>query len=153
MELLFFIFLCFSEPSLTPVNPSLTHTPIALIAASTSQCEDNHYKNGSSKPNHKKSFKNIEKTASYASPESPLSKMDLMSPPPSADSIDGLSTPKNIGNLEIPTPERLLPIGSHGKDGMTALVEKVREVLDIPDISHLKHSHTDKNEVSDLFCS
>jgi protein unc-79 len=131
----------FSEPSLTPACTPNSQTGLNCATNSSTCEENNHYKdNGSSKPNHKKSFKNIEKTCSYASPESPLSKMDLMSPPPSADSLDGLTAPKNLGNLEIPTPERLLPIGSHGKEGMTALVDKVREVLDIPDISHLKHS-------------
>lgn len=73
----------------------------------------------------------------YGSPESPLSKMDMMSPP-GTDCKDGILSPSSIGHLEIPTPERLLPIGSHGKDGISTLVDRVREALSIPDISHLK---------------
>lgn len=93
----------------------------------------------------KKSFRHIDRN-SYGSPESPLSKMDLMSPPTSNDTLDGLLSPSNLGHLEIPTPERLLPIGQHGKDGMSALVDKVREALTIPDISHLRQDSLERSE-------
>lgn len=53
----------------------------------------------------------------------------------------------SIAQLELPTPERLLPIGQHGKEGLSALVEKVREALSVPDIRHLKQDSLDKSEV------
>lgn len=64
------------------------------------------------------------------SPDSPLSKMDLMvldSPPANATS------PLNANNkidsqLEIPTQERLLPIGSNSKD-VCQLVDKIKQAL------------------------
>lgn len=64
-------------------------------------------------------------------------------------SFDGLVSPKSVTQLEFPTPERLLPIGQHAKDGMISLADKVREVLSISDISHLKQeSSFEKSEVS-----
>lgn len=82
--------------------------------------------------------KNIERRSNYfGSPESPLSRMDLMSPPDLSETTDGLISPSSV-KLEIPTPERLLPIGNISKDGVSSLVERVREALSIPDISHLK---------------
>lgn len=84
----------------------------------------------------------------YGSPESPLSKMDIMSPPEtdlSTDGTDTLLSPSSL-KLEIPTPERLLPIGNMGKESVSSLVDRVREALSIPDISHLKsQDHLDKN--------
>lgn len=76
-----------------------------------------------------------------------MTKMNIMSNP-AQDLPDALlSSPHSISQLEFPTPERLLPIGQHGKDqGMTALVEKVREALALPDISHLK-KHEDAKKV------
>lgn len=44
----------------------------------------------------------------------------------------------SVTQLELPTPERLLPIGQHGKESLTCLVDKVREALSVPDISHLR---------------
>lgn len=83
----------------------------------------------------------------YGSPESPLSKMDIMSPPETDLSTDGTETllsPSSM-KLEFPTPERLLPIGNMGKESVSSLVERVREALSIPDISHLKsQDHLDK---------
>lgn len=76
-----------------------------------------------------------------------MTKMNIMSNP-SQDLPDALLSPHSVSQLEFPTPERLLPIGQHGKDqGMTALVEKVREALALPDISHLK-KHEDSKKVS-----
>ncbi|XP_017847930.1 protein unc-79 homolog isoform X8 [Drosophila busckii] len=73
---------------------------------------------------------------SYGSPDSPLSKMNVMPNP--RDELDAglLPTPKNIAALEIPTPERLLPIGT--QDTVAGLVERVRDGLSLPDISHLR---------------
>lgn len=99
--------------------------------------------------------KTIEKIAEINSPESPLSKMSIMpNPLPNAaqlhGSLDGLLSPKSVTQLEFPTPERLLPIGQHAKDGMISLADKVREVLSISDISHLKQeSSFEKSEVSE----
>lgn len=46
----------------------------------------------------------------------------------------------SLSQLEIPTQERLLPIGQLGKDGMASLVDKVREALSITDVAHIKSS-------------
>lgn len=84
----------------------------------------------------------------YGSPESPLSKMDIMSPPEtdlSTDGTENLLSPSSV-KLEFPTPERLLPIGNISKENVSSLVERVREALSIPDISHLKsQDHLDKS--------
>lgn len=55
-----------------------------------------------------------------------------------------------MSQLELPTQERLLPIGQLGKDGMALLVDKVREALSITDISHLKRDNLDKAGVKFL---
>lgn len=83
----------------------------------------------------------------YGSPESPLSRMDIMSPPETDLSTDGtdLLSPGSV-KLEIPTPERLLPIGNSNKENVSSLVDRVREALSIPDISHLKsQDHLDRS--------
>lgn len=127
------------EPSITPAT-----TPISQSGITTSLSNED---NARSKPPNMKSIKSIDKTSfNYGSPDSPMSKMNLMSPPDASDATDGLLTPKSIAQLELPTPERLLPIGQYGKEGMSALVEKVREALAVPDISHLKHDSLDKTE-------
>lgn len=124
------------EPSLTPST-----TPIPPSG------ED--VKASSSKP----LLKSIDKIAEIGSPESPLSKMNIMpNPPPNnshiPENMDGLLSPKSVTQLEFPTPERLLPIGQHAKDGINTLADKVREVLSISEISHLKQeSSFDKSEV------
>uniref|UniRef100_A0A1A9X1K3 Protein unc-79 homolog n=1 Tax=Glossina brevipalpis TaxID=37001 RepID=A0A1A9X1K3_9MUSC len=89
-----------------------------------------------------KTLKRSEKA--YGSPDSPLSKMNVMPNP--TDELDAscLPTPKNITSLEIPTPERLLPIGP--QESVTAIVERVREALHLPDISHLKQDSLDASE-------
>lgn len=76
----------------------------------------------------------------------------MPNPPPTnshiPENMDGLLSPKSVTQLEFPTPERLLPIGQHAKDGITTLADKVREVLSISEISHLKQeSSFDKSEV------
>lgn len=91
----------------------------------------------------------IDRRNFYGSPESPLSRMDILSPPETDVSTDGdtLVSPSSLRQLEIPTPERLLPIGN--KDSVSSLVDRVREALSIPDISHLKsQDHLDKGDTS-----
>lgn len=98
--------------------------------------------------NHQSYIKNIDRKNYYGSPESPLSRMDIMSPPEtdlSTDGTDTLLSPSSV-KLEIPTPERLLPIGNMGKENVSSLVDRVREALSIPDISHLKsQDHLDRS--------
>lgn len=93
-------------------------------------------------------FRNIErKNHYYGSPESPLSRMDIMSPPETDLSTDGTDNMMSTSSvkLEFPTPERLLPIGNMGKESVSSLVDRVREALSIPDISHLKsQDHLDR---------
>lgn len=114
------------ETSITPVS-----TPVQLLSAEEKRAP---YKKGN--------MRSIEKQQiNYGSPESPLSKMDLMTPP--ADATDtALLSPSSIGHLEIPTPERLLPIGQN-EGSLSTLVDRVREALQIPDISHLKQDSTE----------
>lgn len=97
-------------------------------------------------PTAKKHFKTFDTAVCYGSPESPLSKMSILSTP--CPDLGDLLSPKSVSQLELPTPERLLPIGQHGKEGITALVDKVREALTIPDISHLKQESLDKSDSS-----
>lgn len=124
------------EPSLTPAS-----TPISNNGTPQNTGEE------SSKMFHRSDIRNFDRSLNYASPETPLSKMDLMIPP-ATENAETLLSPRSIAQLEIPTPERLLPIGQHGKEGISALVDKVREALTIPDISHLKHDSLDKSDVS-----
>ncbi|XP_055589112.1 protein unc-79 homolog isoform X2 [Uranotaenia lowii] len=124
------------EPSLTPAS-----TPISNSGTSQNNSEEN-----CSRTAHRNELRQFERcTNNYASPETPLSKMDLMIPP-ATESTEGLLSPRSIAQLEIPTPERLLPIGQHGKEGISALADRVREALSIPDISHLKHDSFDKSD-------
>lgn len=125
------------EPSITPST-----TPIPPTNEET--------KSGGPKP----LIKSIDKIVEIGSPESPLSKMNIMpNPPPNSsqlpENMDGLLSPKSVTQLEFPTPERLLPIGQHAKDGLNTLADKVREVLSISEISHLKQeSSFEKSEVN-----
>lgn len=124
------------EPSVTPNT-----TPIPPLSE--------EIKASTTKP----LLKSIDKIVEIGSPESPLSKMNIMpNPPPTTsqppESMDGLLSPKSVTQLEFPTPERLLPIGQHAKDGINTLADKVREVLSINEISHLKQeSSFEKSEV------
>lgn len=102
-------------------------------------------------------LKTIEKITEFGSPDSPLSKMNVMpNPLPNAtqSNLDGLLPSSTVAakrpmpQLEFPTPERLLPIGQHSKDAATTLADKVREVLSTTDISHLKQeSSFERSEV------
>ncbi|XP_069685618.1 protein unc-79 homolog isoform X4 [Periplaneta americana] len=74
--------------------------------------------------------RNVKPEDTYGSPESPLSKMDIMTvgSPVELDSENNASSEVtstcSMTQLEFPMPERLLPIGS--------LVEKVRQALGVP---------------------
>ncbi|XP_030374944.1 protein unc-79 homolog isoform X3 [Scaptodrosophila lebanonensis] len=103
----------------------------------TSNAEETRHKKSQTK-----SLKRSDKT--YGSPDSPLSKMNVMPNPRDEADAALLPPPKNIAQLEIPTPERLLPIGT--QDSVAALVERVREGLHLPDISHLKQDSLDVSE-------
>jgi len=46
-----------------------------------------------------------------------------------------ITSPHSISQLELPTPERLLPVGPQRE--FSSLVERVRQVLDISDIEGL----------------
>lgn len=149
------------EPSITPAT-----TPISNTGISPSNEEARGGPNSKLSSSHnKRTLKSFDKSVDYGSPDSPLSKMNIMTNP-AQDVADGMLSPKrfeivlmsetcndanifcSISQLEFPTPERLLPIGQHGKDGISSLVEKVREALAVPDISHLRHDSLDKSEVS-----
>ncbi|XP_006613743.1 protein unc-79 homolog isoform X2 [Apis dorsata] len=74
----------------------------------------------------------------YGSPESPLSKMDVLTVSSSFDQdsetciSSDITSPRSISQLEFPLPERLLPVGPH-RD-FTGLVEHVRQVLGVREI-------------------
>lgn len=127
------------EPCVTPSS-----TPVPQTSSDDSKTSNEH----------KASNKIFDKLAEIHSPESPLSRMSIMpnvfTQANAHTELDGLMSPKSVTQLEFPTPERLLPIGQHGKDGMGSLADKVREVLSINDISHLKQeSSFEKSEVFD----
>ncbi|XP_017968879.1 protein unc-79 homolog isoform X4 [Drosophila navojoa] len=106
-------------------------------ATSSSSVDDSRQKKSQTK-----SLKRTDKP--YGSPDSPLSKMSVMPNP--CDELDASLLPpsKNIAALEIPTPERLLPIGT--QDTVATLVERMRDGLNLPDISHLKQDSLDVSE-------
>lgn len=115
------------EPSLTPAT-----TPVPPSVASIASLNDDkkmNYKLTTTK----KKLKSFEIPTEYGSPDTPMSKMNILSNP-SQDLPDGMLSPTSVSHLEFPTPERLLPIGHLGKDGICALVEKVREALAVPDV-------------------
>lgn len=94
-------------------------------------------------------IKNFQRLNEMGSPDSPLSKMNVLLnplPPPSQNKRDALMSPHSVAQLEFPTPERLLPIGQQCKDSIGSLAEKVREALAVPETSFLKHDSFDKSE-------
>lgn len=96
-------------------------------------------------------IQNVQRMNEFGSPESPMTKMNVMLNPfprTNPDQPDNLVSPQSVSELEFPTPERLLPIGHHDKDGLGSLAEKVREALAVPDTSFLKQDSFDKSEVS-----
>ncbi|KAL5284179.1 UNC79 family protein [Megaselia abdita] len=79
------------------------------------------------------------------SPESPLSRMNVLHmPSEDGDETDSLLSPNLISHMDFPVPERLLPIGQC--DTVAQIVDKVREELKLPDISHLKDDSLDKSD-------
>ncbi|XP_043258139.1 protein unc-79 homolog [Colletes gigas] len=72
------------------------------------------------------------------SPESPLSKMNVLTVSSSFDQdsetcmSSDITSPRSTSQLEFPTPERLLPIGPH-RD-FSGLVEHVRQALGVQEI-------------------
>ncbi|XP_064549249.1 protein unc-79 homolog isoform X2 [Drosophila montana] len=120
-------------------KPIGRHKTIVECSAGTSSssAEESRHKKSQTK-----SLRHSDKA--YGSPDSPLSKMNVMPNP--RDELDaGLLPPsKNIAALEIPTPERLLPIGT--QDTVATLVERMRDGLNLPDISHLKQDSLDVSE-------
>ncbi|XP_012272273.1 protein unc-79 homolog [Orussus abietinus] len=73
------------------------------------------------------------------SPESPLSKMDVLTVGSSFDQdsetcmSSDITSPRSISQLEFPMPERLLPIGPQ-RDVVSSLVEKVRQALGVTEL-------------------
>lgn len=82
----------------------------------------------------------------YGSPESPLSKMDVLTVSSSfeQDSETGASSditsPRSMSQLEFPMPERLLPVGIHNQS-VTGLVERVRQALGVPELPESSENH------------
>ncbi|XP_074099660.1 UNC-79 domain-containing protein isoform X1 [Cotesia typhae] len=79
----------------------------------------------------------------FGSPESPLSKMDVLTVSSSfeQDSETGASSdvtsPRSMSQLEFPMPERLLPIGGIQGQCISGLVERVRQALGVPEDDQL----------------
>ncbi|KAH8399491.1 hypothetical protein KR215_011704 [Drosophila sulfurigaster] len=128
-----------AAPAVT-TKPIGRHKTIVECSAGTSSSSADEARR--EKKSQTKSLRRTDKT--YGSPESPLSKMSVMPNP--RDEVDAglLPPPKSIAALEIPTPERLLPIGT--QDTVATLVERVRDGLNLPDISHLKQDSLDVSE-------
>ncbi|XP_043278465.1 protein unc-79 homolog isoform X2 [Venturia canescens] len=85
----------------------------------------------------------------YGSPESPLSKMDVLTVNSSFDqdsetcASSDITSPRSISQLEFPMPERLLPVGPQ-RECVSGLVERVREALGVPEIEDsAPHSTSD----------
>ncbi|XP_055384456.1 protein unc-79 homolog isoform X2 [Condylostylus longicornis] len=117
------------------IEPTPATTPVGS-SSSPSTNTDSSRSDGKIR----KSLKSLEKT--FGSPESPLSKMNVMPYPNDDLPKDSFPKPKQISQLEFPTPERLLPIG----EGISSIADRVREALNIPDISHLKQDSLDISE-------
>lgn len=121
-------------------KPIGRHKTIVECSAGTSSSSADETRQKKSKT---KSLRGPDKAA-YGSPDSPLSKMSVMANPRDEADAALLPPPKSIAALEIPTPERLLPIGT--QDSVATLVERVRDGLSLPDISHLKQDSLDVSE-------
>jgi len=125
-----------------PIGRTKTIVECSAGTSSSSNGTDESRLSANNRISQPKSIKRSDKT--YGSPESPLSRMSIMPNPIDEAEAVTLPPPKNIAALEIPTPERLLPIGP--QDTVTALVDRVREGLNLPDISHLKQESLDVSE-------
>ncbi|KAM8704273.1 hypothetical protein ACLKA7_008814 [Drosophila subpalustris] len=129
-----------AAPATVPTKPIGRHKTIVECSAGTSSSSTDEVRR--EKKSQARSLRRTDKN--YGSPDSPLSKMSVMPNP--RDEVDAglLPPPKSIATLEIPTPERLLPIGT--QDTVATLVERVRDGLNLPDISHLKQDSLDVSE-------
>lgn len=128
-----------------PKKPMGRHKTIVECSAGTSSSSNGNEDarlSGIQKKASSKALKRSDKT--YGSPDSPLSKMSVMPNPVDEIEASSLPPPKNIGALEIPTPERLLPIGTQAS--VTTITDRLREGLNLPDISHLKQDSLDVSE-------
>ncbi|XP_046744184.1 protein unc-79 homolog isoform X3 [Diprion similis] len=85
----------------------------------------------------------------YGSPESPLSKMDILTVGSSFDQdsetciSSDVTTPRSISQLEFPLPERLLPVGPQ-RDNISGLIERVWQVLGVPGTDDICHQQNEK---------
>ncbi|XP_032682267.1 protein unc-79 homolog isoform X3 [Odontomachus brunneus] len=83
----------------------------------------------------------------YGSPESPLSKMDILTVSSSFEQdsetcvSSDITSPHSVSQLEFPTPERLLPVGP--LRDFSSLVERVCQALEISDIQDTNKSNED----------
>ncbi|XP_075145709.1 UNC-79 domain-containing protein isoform X7 [Haematobia irritans] len=132
-------------PQPTSKKPMGRHKTIIECGAATSSSSNGNDDSRLS-ANHKKvSAKSLKRNdKAYGSPDSPLSKMSVMPNPVDELDSNNLPPPKNIAALEIPTPERLLPIGT--QESVAAIADRIREGLNLPDISHLKQDSLDVSE-------
>ncbi|XP_052119474.1 protein unc-79 homolog isoform X4 [Frankliniella occidentalis] len=85
---------------------------------------------GGSRPCTKNSSRFRSDEIGYGSPESPLSKMEIMTigSPVEIDSENNVSEVTSLHSIEIPPTERLLPIGSNSEN-VQNFVERVRQAL------------------------
>ncbi|XP_076762516.1 UNC-79 domain-containing protein isoform X10 [Xylocopa sonorina] len=85
----------------------------------------------------------------YGSPESPLSKMDVLTVSSSFDQdsetcmSSDVTSPRSISQLEFPMPERLLPIGP--LRDFSGLVEHVCQALGVQEIEDSNKFHNGKS--------
>nr|XP_018900718.1 PREDICTED: protein unc-79 homolog isoform X2 [Bemisia tabaci] len=84
----------------------------------------------------------IPKEEVYESPESPLSKMDVHMVGWPSDKDQETGSKQSVSPLELPAPERLLPIGAApvNREGMVSLVRHVSNVLGISNSNDSKTS-------------
>ncbi|XP_078033882.1 UNC-79 domain-containing protein [Augochlora pura] len=82
---------------------------------------------------------------SYGSPDSPLSKMDVLTVSSSFDqnsetctSVSDIASPRSISQLELPKPERLLPVGPQGTCDFSGLIKHLRQGLNLHEIEDKK---------------
>ncbi|XP_072766929.1 protein unc-79 homolog isoform X2 [Anoplolepis gracilipes] len=92
----------------------------------------------------------------YGSPESPLSKMDILTVSSSFEQdsetcvSSDITSPHSVSQLEFPTPERLLPVGGPQRD-FPSLVERVRQALNISDVEDTNKSNDNtKHDTRDV---
>ncbi|XP_018791118.1 PREDICTED: protein unc-79 homolog isoform X9 [Bactrocera latifrons] len=133
------------HPPASSKKPIGRHKTIVECSAGTSSSstgtDDSRLSANHKKPAGK-SLKRSDKA--YGSPDSPLSKMSVMPNPVDEVDTTKLPAPKSIAALEIPTPERLLPIGTH--ESVSGLIDRLRDGLNLPDISHLKQDSLDVSD-------